>query len=101
MDAFSGLHFCVCAVSPCFLVLTNLSNPVEQAARYAAVLGAPLHVRLALLHLFQNPVLDPELMTVTAPQSHRSPTQTTEALRIVARSPTRARPGAFAGLTIN
>ena len=38
-------------MDPIILVLVNASATAEQAARYAAALGAPLHVHLTLLNL--------------------------------------------------
>ncbi|WBO86009.1 universal stress protein [Hymenobacter yonginensis] len=69
---------------PSLLVLTNLAAPAEQAARYAGLLGAPLHARLVLLHLYHNPVLDPELVTVTTTQAYRSQAETSVALHQLA-----------------
>ncbi|WBA43019.1 universal stress protein [Hymenobacter canadensis] len=66
------------------LVLTNLAEPAEQAARYAGLLGEPLHARLVLLHLYHNPVLDPELVTVTTAQAYRSQAETSVALHELA-----------------
>lgn len=69
---------------PTLLILTNLAEPAEQAARYAGLLGAPLHARLVLLHLYHNPVLDPELVTVTTAQAYRSQAETSVALHELA-----------------
>ncbi|MDO7850442.1 universal stress protein [Hymenobacter convexus] len=70
-------------MNPTFLVLANLSDTARQAARHAAALGAGLHVRLALLHLFHNPVLDPDLVTLTTHRAQRSRAETAAALRAV------------------
>ncbi|SHJ81637.1 Universal stress protein family protein [Hymenobacter daecheongensis DSM 21074] len=59
-------------MNPTFVVLANLTDTAEQAARYAAVLGEPLHARVALLHLYHDPLLDPELATVTTAQAYRT-----------------------------
>ena len=67
--------------NPCFVVLANLSAVAEQAARYAAVLGAPQQTRLELLHLYHDPVLDPELVTVTAAHTFRTQAETAALLR--------------------
>jgi nucleotide-binding universal stress UspA family protein len=69
---------------PSLLVLMNLTEPAEQTARYAGLLGAPLHARLVLLHLYHNPVLDPELITVTTAQAYRSQAETSVALHELA-----------------
>ena len=59
-------------MSPSIVVLTNLSAAAEKAARYAAVLGAPLHTHVALLHFYHDPVLlAPELALVGAAQVDR------------------------------
>lgn len=74
-----------------FVVLTNLTATAEHAARYAAVLGAPLHARLRLLHLYHDPVLDPELVSITTRPAYRSQAQTLAALDELAhRLPTEA-----------
>ena len=67
--------------NPCFVVLANLSAVAEQAARYAAVLGMPQQARLELLHLYHDPVLDPELVTVTAAHTFRTQAETAALLR--------------------
>ena len=46
-------------MDPAILVLVNASAIAEQAARYAAVLGAPLHVHLTLLNLRTYPDNEP------------------------------------------
>ena len=53
--------------------MTNLSEAAEKAARYAAVLGAPLSAHVTLLHCYHDPVLMvPEMAAVTADQSNRA-----------------------------
>ncbi|MCI1188630.1 universal stress protein [Hymenobacter sp. DH14] len=71
-------------MAPSFLVLTNLSETAKLAARYAAVLGEPLQVRLALLSLYHHPLLDPDLLTVTAARAYRSQAETMHELQAVA-----------------
>ena len=73
------------AINPCIVVLANLSAAAEQAARYAAVLGAPQQARLELLHLYHDPLLDPELVTVTAAHTFRTQAETAGLLREQAR----------------
>ncbi|MBD2721043.1 universal stress protein [Hymenobacter armeniacus] len=68
-----------------FLILTNLSETAKKATRYAAVLGKPLHVHLALLSLYQPPVLDPDLLTVTAAEAFRSQAETMQELQVAAQ----------------
>jgi len=68
-------------MNPCIVVLTNLSAAAEQAAQYAAVLGAPQQAHLELLHLYHDPVLDPELVTVTVAHSFRTQAETAALLR--------------------
>ncbi|SNC66526.1 Nucleotide-binding universal stress protein, UspA family [Hymenobacter gelipurpurascens] len=78
-------------MTPSVVVLTNLSATAERAARYAAILAAPLHLPLALLHLYHDPVLDPELVTVTVSQAYRNQAETMGALQeLAARLPTPA-----------
>ena len=60
-----------------------MSATAAQAARYAAVVGGPVHARLALLHLYHDALLDPELVTITT-AAYRSQAQATAALRAVA-----------------
>ena len=45
------------AARPTVLVLANFADMAERTARYAALLAAPLHAHLALLHLDVYPVL--------------------------------------------
>ena len=60
-------------MNPSIVVLTNLSEAAEKTARYAAVLGAPLHAHLALLHFYHDPVmLAPELAVVAVAQTDRN-----------------------------
>ena len=60
-------------MNPSIVVLANRSEAAERTARYAAVLGAPLHAHLALLHFYHDPVmLAPELAVVTAAQTDRN-----------------------------
>ena len=68
-------------MNPCIVVLANLSAVAEQAAQYAAVLGAPQQAHLELLHLYHDPVLDPELVTVTAAHTFRTQAETAALLR--------------------
>ena len=71
-------------MDPYFLLLTNLSATAAQAARCAAVLGSPLHVHLALLHLYQDAELDPALLPITTTPAYRSPAGAAAALRALA-----------------
>ena len=60
-------------MNPSIVVLTNLSEAAEKAARYATVLGAPLYAHVALLHFYHDPVmLAPELAVVTVAQPDRN-----------------------------
>jgi len=60
-------------MNPAIVVLTNLSEAAEKTARYAAVLGAPLHAHVALLHFYHDPVmLAPELAVVAVAQTDRN-----------------------------
>ena len=68
-------------MNSCIVVLANLSAAAEQAARYAAVLAAPQQARLELLHLYHEPLLDPELVTVTVAHSFRTQAETAALLR--------------------
>ena len=72
-------------MNSCIVVLANLSAAAEQAARYAAVLAAPQQARLELLHLYHEPLLDPELVTVTAAHTFRTQAETAALLRQQAR----------------
>ncbi|AHJ97527.1 universal stress protein [Hymenobacter swuensis] len=70
---------------PSIVVLTNLTPAAEQAARYAAVLGQPVHAQLRLLHLYHDPILDPELATITTAQAVRSQAETLSRLEAMGR----------------
>ena len=73
-------------MNPSIVVLANLSEAAEKAARYAAVLGAPLHARVALLHCYHDPVLlVPELAAVTAAQTDRNYAETTAEIQALAQ----------------
>lgn len=72
-------------MTPSILILADLSAGTERAAQYAAVLGAPLHARLTLLHFYHDPVLELELAAVTLAQLERNQADTAAALRAVAR----------------
>ena len=72
-------------MKPCILVLANPTTTAELAARYAAVLGAPLQAGVALLHLYHDPVLDPDLVTVTAPFAYRNQAETAAAMHTLAQ----------------
>ena len=68
------------------LVLANFAEAAEPTARYAAALGAPLHLRLVLLHLDAYPVmLEPELMAASAEQTQRNEAETMAGLQALAR----------------
>ncbi|MFD1469494.1 universal stress protein [Hymenobacter caeli] len=68
------------------LVLANFAEAAEPTARYAAALGAPLHLRLALLHLEAYPVmLEPELVAAAAEQTQRNEAETMAGLHALAR----------------
>ena len=68
------------------LVLSNFADAAEGTARYAAALGAPLHLRLALLHLEVYPVmLEPELVAASAEQTQRNEAETMAGLQALAR----------------
>ncbi|OGX87148.1 hypothetical protein BEN47_11760 [Hymenobacter lapidarius] len=54
-------------MQPSFVVLVDLSAAAERAAHYAAVLGELLHVRLALVNVYQVPLLSSELAFVAMP----------------------------------
>jgi nucleotide-binding universal stress UspA family protein len=65
---------------PSILVLANLSETAALATQYAAALGASLHARLHLLNIYHDPILDPELTTVTTASAHRSRADTAAGL---------------------
>jgi len=68
------------------LVLANFADAAEATARYAAALGAPLQLRLAMLHLEVYPVLlEPELVAASAEQTQRNETETMAGLHALAR----------------
>jgi len=68
------------------LVLSNFADAAEGTARYAAALGAPLHLHLALLHLEVYPVmLEPELVAASAEQTQRNEAETMAGLQALAR----------------
>ncbi|OWP63023.1 hypothetical protein CDA63_10820 [Hymenobacter amundsenii] len=71
-------------MNPSFVVLVNLSAAAEQAARYAAVLGAPLHVHLELVNVYQAPLLSSELAFVPMPYFPQMQTEAAEALQELA-----------------
>jgi nucleotide-binding universal stress UspA family protein len=67
------------------LVLANFADAAEATARYAAALGAPLHLPLSLLHLEVYPVmLEPELVAAAAEQTQRNEAETMTGLRALA-----------------
>ena len=67
------------------LVLANFADAAEATARYASALGAPLHLRLAMLHLDVQPVmLEPELVAASAEQTQRNEAETMTGLRALA-----------------
>ena len=60
-------------MNPSLVVLTNLSDAAAKTARYAAVLGAPLHAHVTLMHFYHDPLmLAPELAVVAVAQTDRS-----------------------------
>ncbi|TDN39402.1 universal stress protein [Hymenobacter sp. UV11] len=71
-------------MNPSFVVLVNLSEAAEQAARYAAVLGAPLHVRLELVNVYQPSMLASGMASVPVPHFPRLQTETKDALQALA-----------------
>ena len=73
-------------MNPSIVVLTNLSEAAEKTARYAAVLGAPLHVHVALLHFYHDPVmLAPELAVVKVAQTDRNYADTAAGMQALAQ----------------
>ena len=72
-------------MNPSLLVLADLSATAERAAQYAALLGAPLHAHLTLLHFYHDPLLELELAGVTSADLNRNQADTTAVLRVVAR----------------
>jgi len=71
-------------MQPSFVVLVDLSAAAEQAARYAAVLGAPLHVRLELVNVYQAPLLSSELAFVAMPYFPQLQADAEDAFRALA-----------------
>ncbi|OGX87309.1 universal stress protein [Hymenobacter coccineus] len=68
------------------LILANSAAGAEPTARYAAALGAPLHARLAMLHIEVYPVvLEPELAAVAVEQNARNEAENLADLRALAR----------------
>ena len=73
-------------MDPTILVLVNLSATAELAARYAAVLAAPLYAHLTLLNLWTYPVItSPELVEAEAQVAERTQAETLNALQLLAR----------------
>lgn len=67
------------------LVLANFADAAEATARYAAALGGPLHLRLAMLHLEVYPVmLEPELVAASSEQTQRNEAETMAGLQALA-----------------
>ncbi|TDN38797.1 universal stress protein [Hymenobacter sp. UV11] len=67
------------------LVLANLPEAAAHTARYAAALGRPLGLRLALLHCYLYPtLLEPELVGEVVEQLDRNEAETLAALRALA-----------------
>ena len=67
------------------LVLANFADAAEATARYAAALGAPLGLRLAMFHLEVYPVmLEPELVAASAEQTQRNEAETMAGLQDLA-----------------
>ena len=67
------------------LVLANLPEAAAHTARYAAALGQPLGLRLALLHCYLYPtLLEPELVGEVVEQLDRNEAETLAALRALA-----------------
>ena len=68
------------------LVLANFADAAEATARCAGALGAPLHLRLVMLHLDAYPVLlEPELVAAAAEQTQRNEAETMAGLHALAR----------------
>ncbi|WP_460615266.1 universal stress protein [Hymenobacter seoulensis] len=72
-------------MQPTFLVLASLTPSGELSARYAAALGACLPAHLRLLHIYHDPGLDPELVTITTAHAIRSQEETLAQLTHLAR----------------
>ena len=67
------------------VVLVNHSPAAEQAAQYAAVLAAQLHVQLELVNVYQDPTLSPETAFVPGPYFPQLQTEADEALQALAK----------------
>ncbi|RAK69493.1 universal stress protein [Hymenobacter edaphi] len=52
---------------PAFVVLTDFSPAAERALRYTIQLAGQVDGRLVLLHVYQDPLLEPEAAMVTLP----------------------------------
>ena len=74
-------------MNPSIVVLANLSATAEKTARYAAVLGAPLHTHVVLLHCYQDAAVlfAPELAVVAAAQTDRSYAETAADMQALAQ----------------
>ncbi|MFD1470782.1 universal stress protein [Hymenobacter caeli] len=73
-------------MNPSLLVLANLPEAAAHTARYAAALGQPLGLRLALLHCYLYPaLLEPALVEAVAEQLDRNEAETMAALHALAR----------------
>ena len=72
-------------MTPSILVFADLSAATERAAQYAAVLCAPLHAELTLLHFYHDPVLELELAAVPLVRRDHNQADTAAALRAVAQ----------------
>ncbi|GAB3639323.1 hypothetical protein GCM10027422_49140 [Hymenobacter arcticus] len=72
-------------MNPSILVLANLPEAAAHTARYAATLGHPLGLRLALLHCYLYPnLLEPALVCEVVEQLDRNEAETLAALRALA-----------------
>jgi nucleotide-binding universal stress UspA family protein len=72
-------------MNPSILVLANLPENAAHTARYAAALGQPLGLRLALLHCYLYPtLLEPALVGEVVEQLDRNEADTLAALRALA-----------------
>jgi nucleotide-binding universal stress UspA family protein len=72
------------AMNPSFVILVNLSAAAEQAARYAAVLGAPLHVQLELVNVHHVPMLSSGVAFASVPYFPELEAEADEALQALA-----------------
>ncbi|TGD78786.1 universal stress protein [Hymenobacter wooponensis] len=68
------------AMQPTFVVLTDLSEPVEVALKYATRLASELAGQLVLLNVYQDPLLEPESAMMTMPLVMESRQQVKAAL---------------------